>query len=167
VEVRVRPASREDIDVLASVVERANATYREWAGLDWSPPGTAHERTRWRDRLDDPVAWNAVAEAAGVLVGCVSFTAARMQEGCSRRIPGVAHLSRMFVVPEFWGHGVGRLLLSRAVAEMHHRGYERAQLFTAAENVRSRRFYERNGWSLGEGTRRWQGLLLVQYRLSL
>jgi ribosomal protein S18 acetylase RimI-like enzyme len=57
--------------------------------------------------------------------------------------------------------------LNHAVENMRRRGYERAQLFTPAGNVRSRRFYERNAWRLGEETRHWQGLVLVQYGLDL
>jgi GNAT superfamily N-acetyltransferase len=166
-EARVRLASMDDLDALASLVVRANGTYREWAGPGWDPPTLAHERSRWRERFEDAAAWNAVGESTDKLLGCVSFTDARVRQGRGKRIPDLAHLSRMFVFPEHWGHGIGGLLLNRAVEEMRPRGYKQAQLFTPSANLRSRRFYERQGWHLGEETRRWQGLLLVQYRLSL
>jgi GNAT superfamily N-acetyltransferase len=108
-ELRVRLASEDDLDVLTSLVARANATYRQWASPDWEPPGIAHERLLWGERLGDAAAWNAVAVSSSVL-GCVSFTDARLEEGRGRRIPGLAHLSRMFVDPEHWGRGIGSLL---------------------------------------------------------
>jgi GNAT superfamily N-acetyltransferase len=148
-------------------VARANATYREWAGAGWNPPGIAHERSRWRERFEDAATWNAVAESADGVLGCVSFTDARLLQGRGDKIPGVAHLSRMFVLPEHWARGIGSLLLNRAIEEMRYRDYGQAQLFTPADNVRSRRFYERHDWHLGAVTRRWQGLLLVEYRRSL
>lgn len=166
-ELRIRLAKPEDLDALAALVGRANVTYREWTGTGWRPPAIAHERLRWRERFDDVAAWNAVAVSRGDLLGCVSFTDARALEGLGRAIPGVAHLSRMFVDPEHWGRGIGSRLLNHAVENMRRRGYERAQLFTPAGNVRSRRFYERHAWRLGEETRHWQGLVLVQYGLDL
>ena len=73
----------------------------------------------------------------------------------------------MFVDPEYWGRGIGSLLLDRAVEEMRNRSYRQAQLFTASKNLRSRRFYERNAWLSGEETRRWHGLVLIRYSLDL
>jgi len=166
-EVRVRLATAEDLDALAALVARANATYREWAGASWRPPGIAHERSRWQDRYQDVAVWNAIAAWNEEPLGCVSFTDARRLEGAGSAIAGVAHLSRLFVDPEQWGRGIGSLLLDRAVEEMRKRRYERAQLFTAADNMRSRRFYERHGWSVGQETRRWQALLLVRYSRDL
>jgi RimJ/RimL family protein N-acetyltransferase len=166
-EVDIRPATAEDLAALAALVTRANATYRDWAAPDWRPPGAGHELRRWQQRYQDAVAWNAVATADGEPLGCVSFTDARTDEGRGRAVPGRAHLSRLFVDPAHWGHGIGSLLLTGAVEEMRRRSYERAQLFTAAANVRSRRFYERHEWSPGEEQRHWQGLLLIRYSREL
>ena len=163
----VRLASADDLDALSSLVARANASYHEWAGPRWEPPGPAHERSRWGERFDDPVAWNLVAVSNSVLLGCTSLTDARTEEGRGREIPGLGHLSRMFVDPEHWGRGIGSALLSRAVDEMRLRRYESAQLFTPTGNARARQFYEQRGWRLDEETRDWQGLLLVRYTLDL
>jgi GNAT superfamily N-acetyltransferase len=122
-----------------------------------------HERLRWRERLDDDAAWNALAEHDRAILGCVSFTQAHLADDVPGPIPGRAHLSRMFVEPEHWGRGIGSLLLRRAVEEMTLRGYGRAQLFTPAANMRSRRFYAGNGWRMEGETRHWHGLLLVRY----
>jgi ribosomal protein S18 acetylase RimI-like enzyme len=73
----------------------------------------------------------------------------------------------MFVDPEHWRRGIGRLLLDRAVEEMRKRGYRKAELFTPTRNIRSRRFYERHACCSGEETRRWRGLVLILYSLDL
>ena len=166
-EVRVRHATEEDFEALAALVVRANATYREWADAGWTPPGIEHERLRWREQFDDTAAWIAVAVEGGELLGCVSFTDARTQDGRGRPIPRLAHLSRMFVDPANWGRGIGSLLLDRALVEMRDRGYRQAQLFTPERNSRSRRFYERHAWQPGEETRGWHGLVLTRYSLEL
>ena len=137
-EVRVRHATEEDFEALAALVVRANATYREWADAGWTLPGIAHERLRWREQFDDTAAWMAVAVEGGELLGCVSFTDARRQDGRGRPIPRLAHLSRMFVDPANWGRGIGSL-----------------------------RFYERHAWHPGEETRGWHGLVLTRYSLEL
>ncbi len=166
-DVRCRQATEDDVEALAVLVARANASYRDWADADWKPPGIEHDRLRWRERFDDAAAWNAVAVASSRLLGCVSLTDAREEDGDGPSIPGLAHLSRMFVDPEHWRRGIGSLLLDRAVEEMRKRGYRKAQLFTPKRNIRSRRFYERHAWRPGEETRRWQGLVLIRYSLDL
>jgi RimJ/RimL family protein N-acetyltransferase len=166
--LRVRPISAADLDALSELVTRANARYREWASPEWRPPGIDHERERWRERLEDSAAWSVLAASVGGRpLGCVSFTDARASGAGDIPIAGLAHLSRMFVDPPYWGRGLGTLLLERAVAEMRNRGYRRAQLYTAVGNARSRRFYERHGWDHGDETRRWHGLILIRYTLDL
>ena len=65
--------------------------------------------------------------------------------------PQLAHVMHVFVRRPYWGTGVAsellRLLLEGARAE----GFSRARLFTPAEQLRARRFYEREGWELARG----------------
>ena len=62
---------------------------------------------------------------------------------------GDDELYAIYVHPDHWGAGVGQALLERAEAEL-------AETCTAASltcmvvNARARRFYDRNGWQLGE-----------------
>jgi RimJ/RimL family protein N-acetyltransferase len=163
----IRSASPEDLEPLASLVARANATYTEWAGDRWQPPGAAAERASWQVRLSDAAAWNAVAETGAELRGCISFTDARTEAGEGSKIASLAHLSRMFVAPAHWRAGVGTALLAAATEEMRRRRYARAQLFTAILNTGSRAFYEGHGWQLRSETREWQGLRLIRYTLDL
>lgn len=142
------------------------ATWEEWAGPGWEAPEASDERRRWRDRIDDPRAWNVVAAGGDELLGCVSFTDARDDDG--RVTPARAHLTRLFVAPEHWGRGIGGELMRHAVEEMRGRGYSRAQLFTPAANAPARGFYERHGWRLSDArARRWRGLPLARYALDL
>lgn len=159
----VRDASGDDLDALAALVARANATYRDWAGQDWRRPGVDHERWRWRSLLDDPRAWSGVAIRIDRIVGCVGFTAARAGDESGEPIPGLAHLSRLFVEPNHWRQGIGGQLLAVATDRMHRLGYRDAQLFTPAANERTRRFYERHGWRPTGDTRAWRGLTLIRY----
>jgi GNAT superfamily N-acetyltransferase len=84
----------------------------------------------WREALagDDP---SFVAEADGLVVGVLHVT--------------TTELKVIYVHPDWWGSGAGRLLLERAHAELAQTCDE-ATLTVLADNPRARRFYERNGW---------------------
>ncbi len=55
-------------------------------------------------------------------------------------------LGGLYVDPDHWGKGIGALLLAEAEHGLILAGYERAILWTLAENTRTRRFYEHRGW---------------------
>jgi len=55
-------------------------------------------------------------------------------------------MKRMYVRPEFRGHGLGKALAERAVAEARRIGYERMRLDTVASLKEANRMYERMGF---------------------
>jgi ribosomal protein S18 acetylase RimI-like enzyme len=58
----------------------------------------------------------------------------------------VGEIYAMYVLPDAWGAGVGRMLLQRTVTDFRARGYRRAVLWVLESNARARRFYEAQGW---------------------
>lgn len=62
---------------------------------------------------------------------------------------GDDELYAIYVHPDYWGTGVGQALLERAETELA-KTCATASLTCMVGNARARRFYERNGWSLGE-----------------
>jgi len=80
-----------------------------------------------------------VSEDAGEVVGWVSVS------------PG--WLEQLYVLPEFWGTGVGPALHDAAVERRGTAGDRALRLWTLEANERSRRFYERRGWRLDGHTR--------------
>jgi GNAT superfamily N-acetyltransferase len=62
---------------------------------------------------------------------------------------GDDELHAIYVHPDHWGTGVGQALLDRAETELA-KTCAAASLTCMAGNARGRRFYERNGWKLGE-----------------
>jgi hypothetical protein len=73
------------------------------------------------------------------------------------------------VLPPWWGTGVAGTLHEAAIVEMRQREFVRSRLFTPADHLRARRFYERRGWRVtAHGTDRGGlGLDLVECRLEL
>jgi len=80
-------------------------------------------------------AW--LAERSGEIVGIAVSV---------RESPRSVELRDLYVVPGAWGTGVASTLL-RAAIDSVGEDAEEAFLWVGAENVRARRFYEREGWS--------------------
>jgi GNAT superfamily N-acetyltransferase len=169
----IRVATSGDIDAMVAHLSAGFASYREFAPPGWDPPEPDRERTLERFRRPDT--WARLALADGRAAGHVAFTAATgdpFEDPDGWRsgpaIPGKAHLWQLFVLPAYWGSGVGAELLDLAVAGMAEQRYERARLFTPVAHARARRFYERRGWEPGGSlTDPDLGLELVEYRREL
>jgi GNAT superfamily N-acetyltransferase len=52
----------------------------------------------------------------------------------------------LYVLPAYWGHGVGKALMSAAMDELRDLGMSEAVLWVLRDNQRAHRFYERLGW---------------------
>lgn len=82
----------------------------------------------------------------------------RAQDGAGAVIAGYGHVSMVFVHPDMWGRGVGRLLLQGLHECASERGWRRTTLWTRASNARARRLYQSQGYrasghetTLGDG----------------
>ena len=85
-------------------------------------------------------AW--VAEQAGEIVGVA----------VCRRDDDTVELRALYVVPAAWGTGLAARLMDAALDSV--RGDATAAfLWVGEDNVRARRFYEREGWVREEGSR--------------
>jgi GNAT superfamily N-acetyltransferase len=52
----------------------------------------------------------------------------------------------LYVLPEYWGRGVGKALMSAAMDELRDLGMRDAALWVLRDNQRARRFYAGLGW---------------------
>jgi len=61
--------------------------------------------------------------------------------------PGtVGEIQTLYLAPEAFGTGGGRLLVDAALDELRRAGFETVTLWVLDTNSRARRFYERHGW---------------------
>lgn len=147
--MRIRRATRADIPAIARLVVAAQATHRDWAG-PVAVPGEAEEELEWDVRFARASAWIAVAEDDEVEggsgpIGVVAFAQATVSEVDRTPLPGVAHVSSVFVRPDRWRRGVARAMLDAAEDAMRDAGYDRAQLFTL-DGSPAERLYTALGW---------------------
>lgn len=92
--------------------------------------------TRWRGEVADAATTVEVVDAGSGLACFVCFDAHRLQ-----------HLA---VHPDYWGRGLARAAVERALLRMHGD----AVLWCLRENSRARGLYERLGWTLTDRTQR-------------
>jgi len=86
-------------------------------------------------------------------------------------LPNLRELWAIYVDPQHWGQGVGRLLMTGARDRLRGDGAREALLWVFAGNERARRFYEIDGWR-ADGARRTEAIgdlamEEVRYRCAL
>ena len=165
----VRRADHTDAVALAAV----DAAAFPVAYGQWLPPSALRDFTsatgtdRWRKRIaaqDDVTAvWVAVLD--GVVM---AHAWSRPWTDTADLLPGAAKLNTLYVRPEHQGRGVGSRLLRHTCAWLRTAQIPEAALWVVEANVRARRFYERQGWTLDQGVgKQWRGLSEVRYRVRL
>jgi ribosomal protein S18 acetylase RimI-like enzyme len=116
---------------------------------------------------DDPnqrSTWVALADEA--ICGFTSFGVSRDDD-----LPDAGEIYAIYVNPDRWGAGAGRLLMAKARSRLGEMGFSEAFLWVLDGNERARRFYEIDQWS-PDGMRRQEevwGITVneVRHRRSL
>ncbi|MET0600457.1 MAG: GNAT family N-acetyltransferase [Baekduia sp.] len=145
--MRLRAATRADIPVIVGLVLRCDETVPEWLGRTVPIPPEAGEELEWELRFARSGAWIQVAEEDdGTIAGVVAFANGQVSREDRTIVPGLAHVSAVFVEPSRWRRGVARRLLDGADAAMRAAGHERAQLWTL-EGSPAEQLYAGLGWA--------------------
>ena len=170
--LETRRALLADLDALLAHVQAGFDSYVEFAPVGWHPPSVPSDRDLTIELLSDSETWALLGLVEHRPVGHVAFLPGRQLEPDDRRrwnerpkIPGLAHLWQLFVLPQWWGRSVAATLHDAAVTEMAARGFDQARLYTPTLHIRARRFYERRGWTPGEEQwNRTLQLVVSEYR---
>ena len=75
-------------------------------------------------------------------VGCIAYGKSR-----DDKFPDWGEIVSIYLLPEYFGKGHGKVLLATALADMKKVGYKNVYLWVLEDNLRARNFYERNGFS--------------------
>ena len=168
ISIRVRRAADADIPAMADLKRLAGVA--AWPHiLPVEVIETLGMPDRWAEAVHDPSPRTVVlvAEVDSMVRG---FAITRPSGDADAR-PSTGELDGLYTSPEVWGAGVGRRLLVAAEQALRDAGFSEATLWTATENHRPRRIYERAGWQT-DGTIRSRSLNGVdfeelRYRRSL
>ncbi|GGN48718.1 GNAT superfamily N-acetyltransferase [Actinoplanes campanulatus] len=145
--MRIREATVVDADMLGDVHVRTwQEAYRGKISAQYlAQIDLAQRRQGWRRILQNPgLAATLVAEheCQGV-VGFIRVSSSRDSDADTRRVGEVYGL---YLLPAFWGRGVGRMLMEAGLRRLAQAGYMENTLWVLATNDRARRFYEASGW---------------------
>ena len=101
---------------------------------------------RWVTNLENPNWSTLVCVDNGNIVGTSSFCESRLNQ-----FSGWGEIISIYLLPDYMGRGVGKVLFQSVVAELMKMGYRNIYLWVLEENLRARRFYEKEGFlELGE-----------------
>jgi GNAT superfamily N-acetyltransferase len=139
-DVRVVRATAGDAEVCFGIARAAAlAGFRHVFPPDlYDFPGEAI-RAQWVSALDDPEGETYIAFQDDAAAGVVSVSGGVLQT--------------LYVMPHSWGRGIGSRLHDVALDRLRETDVREARLWTLAENLRARPFYERRGWRLTGRTR--------------
>lgn len=108
---------------------------------------------------DDPLQRLIVPEVDDRIVGFAIFGRERDPDEWTPATER-GELYGFYLHPDVWGSGVARALMGETLDGLASR-FATAVLWVLSDNPRARRFYERSGWSCGEGddivTGTWAG----------
>lgn len=152
----IRPAS------IADAAEIGAAHARSWQGayrgllpqeyLDRLDP--AEHAERWQRILrntDWPRSGVLIVTTEAGIPGFVAYGPTR-DEGEDPARTG--EVRAIYLLPETWGTGLGRELMTAALENLAAAGYQDATLWVLDSNARARRFYANSGWAEDGITRR-------------
>jgi GNAT superfamily N-acetyltransferase len=147
--VSTRLAQVSDARAIAVVHVRSwQAAYRGLLPQDYLDQLDPDLRiVRWEEQLRQaqwPRQVVVVAEDAGEVVGFARVCPARDAD-LDPAITG--EVTSIYLLREAWGQGLGRQLMTAALAALTAAGFREAVLWVLDTNARARSFYQAGGWS--------------------
>ena len=103
--------------------------------LDCLPTG------KWVPYLEQAGRESLLLRDGEIIVGTASCCASRFPE-----LPGWGEIVSIYLLPEYWGKGYGKLLFSAVVEQLEAMGCRDIFLWVLEGNQRARAFYERMGF---------------------
>jgi GNAT superfamily N-acetyltransferase len=164
----IRRAGSGDAETVGRIhVESWNVAYRGIMPDDViARTDLAYRTAFWTERIADP-AWPVyLIEEKGEGVAFCQMIPTKDSEDDPTR---VGHITSLHVLPHLRGRGYGRILIDHVCAEFQRRGFAEVTLWVLEENRDARRFYEKHGFHLDGGTRRYPRTQVpeVRYRIRL
>lgn len=170
--IRIREATPEDVPIICGI------NVRGWqVAFRGVFPDEFLDAADPRDResafaemvVNGPDQHSVVALDDGEVVGFVILAPPDTED---LEPASVHELWGLYIEPERFGTGVGRILMDHALDYLQAGGWEQGILWTLRDVERTCRFYETAGWYRDGGERLWEipegdTVVLVRYRFDL
>jgi GNAT superfamily N-acetyltransferase len=126
----------------------------------------SRRRQTWRQLLESahaPAGTLVLEHQADGVVGFIHVSPSRDSDTDPRL---VGEVQAIYLLPQHWGHGAGRLLMNAGLRRLDEAGYHEVALWVLETNTRARRFYESGGWRAdgSSKTANSRGFPLVEVR---
>ena len=97
---------------------------------------------KWASNSDNPSRKTLICIVNDSLIGTSSFGKSRFE-----KFSDWGEIISIYLLPDYFGKGYGKLLLQAAISELEKMGYKNIFLWVLMDNIRARNFYERFGFS--------------------
>ncbi|MDT4917514.1 MAG: hypothetical protein QOI15_2274 [Pseudonocardiales bacterium] len=144
VNVRVRPATHDDIPALVQLLEHADASSGLFSGRPLHDPTASHLAERFAEIVDSDLWLLVAADEAG---GAVGMLAAKPDTVGAIDLTRVLHVTQILVDPAHRRRGIGRALLTAAVHLADEQGVEHVLSTAAAGSREGNRYLARIGFA--------------------
>ncbi len=147
--VTVREAVLADAQAVSEVDHACHlAAYSPIFGAGYQPRMSLEQSLlHWQSILNDAQAggshWELVACIDDRIAAYARLTPSRDADASPEE---VGEVGALYVHPDWWRRGVGRILLDASLAFLREQGYGVATLWALEDNARARAFYEAEGW---------------------
>jgi ribosomal protein S18 acetylase RimI-like enzyme len=141
---RVRDAVEADVARLAEIHVRSwQAVYRGIFPDEFLDNLSIERRTEgWRQFI------RGVDERSAALVVVEEEEPLGFSRiGCAEGSPSKGEIYAIYLDPDHWDRGLGRMLMLASEDRLRAMGFTQAELWVLEANQRARRFYEAAGWS--------------------
>jgi len=92
---------------------------------------------------------NLVVLDNGICVGVCNISSGRDKDMSDH-----GEICALYLLPDYFGKGFAKPLFEAAVKELRDKGFIRQYLWVLADNIRARKFYEKNGFHNSGETRK-------------
>ncbi|MEU4626634.1 GNAT family N-acetyltransferase [Actinoplanes sp. NPDC023801] len=170
--VIVRPALVNDAEALAAVHVRTwRVAYRGKMRQDYLDQLDPSPRVQgWRQWIQQDPATAGILLLEHAADGVVGFITVSPSRDSDTDPEAVGEVKAVYLLPEYWGRGAGRLLMEAGLHRLKAAGFEEVVLWVLESNWRARRFYEAGGWRADGSTKtdesRGFPLAEVRYRYN-
>ena len=107
--------------------------------LDSIPKG------RWANSITKDGMFNLVILENEHIIGTASICKSRWKQYSE-----YGEIVSIYFLPEYMGKGYGSHLLNRCIKELYKLGFNKILLWVLEDNIRARKFYEKNGFVCSE-----------------
>ena len=144
VNVRIRPATDDDVPALVELVQSIDTSTGLFSGRPLQDPSTPHLTERFIEILSTDRILLVAADEAGPVVGML---AARNDGVGAVDLTPVLHVTHLMVAPNHRRRGIGRSLLAAAVHLADEAGVEHVLATAAAGSREGNRYLARIGFA--------------------